>query len=372
MNICYLSDARAEHTRRWVKYFALKGHQVDLITLNPDVLDGYEPVRVHVIKKPVSSSGLYGLARNFLPVLKELKSIISGARPGILHAHSAGAYAWLAMACGFRPYVITPWGTDILIDVQESRLIRYFTVRSLNKAELITCDGINMKNEIVKLGVNADKIRLVIFGVDLRRFNFYEDSKSEFRKKYGIGERKIVVSTRTLTPVHDVQTFVRSIPLIKETVPEAVFVIVGDGTERKSLEELAKSLGIYDSTRFIGRVEEDEMAQCLSAADVYVSTSMADSGLAASTAEAMACKLPAVVTDNGDNSDWVIENKGGFIVPASEPEIMAKQIIRLLQDDELRQELGLYNRAVIEDRNNYVKEMDKMESFYMELANVRR
>lgn len=368
MNICFFSDACAEHTRRWAKYFALKGHHVDLITWNSIILDNYEPVRVHVVHKFLSSSNIFSRILNLPHLIAEIRKIIREIRPDVLHAHSAGAYAWMAMLAGFHPYVVTPWGTDILVDAKNSRWNRLLTSIALRRADLITCDARHMKNEIVCLRVNPDKIQLVMFGVDLNRFVVSPDAGIELKKRFGLNDSPIVLSTRTLNPIHDVATFIRSIAQIREAVPKAQFIVATDGSERKKLEDMADALGVTEAVRFPGYLEEDEMVRWLCLADVYVSTSLTDAGLAGSTAEAMACGLPVVITDNGENSDWVIDAKGGYLVPNGASDILAERVIRLLKDKNMRLKFGRVNRQTIGERNNYVTEMDRMEVMYEELA----
>jgi glycosyltransferase involved in cell wall biosynthesis len=368
MKICYLADARAEHTRRWTRYFALKGHCVDLITWNQNILDGYEPVHLHVVNKSKVLCGILSRISNLPSILIEVKKIIRQTRPDLIHAHSSEAYAWLAMLTGFHPYVVTPWGTDILIDIKKSRWNRLVSTMALRHADLITCDAYHLKDELIRLGVGESKIRLVMFGTDIARFSPKKGEHTELRNQYELGHSQIVISTRTLTPVHDVETLVRSIPIIKQAVPRVTFVIIGDGSERRSLEALVNSIGVRDAVRFIGYLGESEMARWLCVADVYVSTSLYDAGLSASTAEAMACGIPVVITDNGDNGRWVSEGNGGFLIPNGASEVLADRIALLLKDNEMRKRFGHFNRQVIQEHNNYAMEMDRMETIYQELS----
>lgn len=368
MNICFFSDARAEHTRRWTKYFASKGHRVDLITWNPNVLDNYDPVRVHVVQKILSLNNIFSRIFNLPRLFIKVKKIIQEINPDVIHAHSAGAYAWMAMLVGFRPYIVTPWGTDILVDVKKSKWNRLLTSTALRCASLITCDAQHMKNEMVHLGVNPDLIKIIMFGVDFNRFIGSIDAGNELKKIFKLNNSPIVLSTRTLTPIHDVETFVKAIPLVHKAFSVAKFVIATDGSERKKLENMVEKLGVSDIVRFQGYLTEEEMIRWLYAADIYVSTSLADAGLAGSTAEAMACGLPVVVTDNGENRDWVVEGKGGYSVFNGASDIIADKIIILLRNKKMREEFGCFNRQIIEKRNNYAIEMDKMEDIYRKLV----
>jgi glycosyltransferase involved in cell wall biosynthesis len=81
----------------------------------------------------------------------------------------------------------------------------------------------------------------------------------------------------------------------------------------------------------------------------------------------MACGLPVVITDFGDNRNWVEDGVSGFIVPLQDPKALAEKIIYLLKNEGVRMKFGMRNREIIEDRNNYYKEMEKMENIYMEL-----
>ena len=317
--------------------------------------------------KPTGASHLLSRGRNLPVIFAETKRIIEKTLPDVVHAHSAGAYAWLAMFLHFHPYVVTPWGTDILVGVKQSRWNRLITTMTLRHADLVTCDAYHMKDAMVRLGVSEEKFELVMFGVDLSRFSSLVDD-GRLRNDYRLGDSPIVISTRTLTPVHDVRTFVQAIPLIKQCVPEAAFVILGDGPERRDLEVLVESLGMREFVRFVGHVNEGVMERWLRTADVYVSTSLADAGLAASTAEAMACELPVVVTENGDNRNWVQEDAGGFLVPVSAPGILAARVVHLLKQSETRSTFGRLNRQIIEKRNNYTTEMGRMEAIYMRLC----
>lgn len=367
MKICFFADAIAEHTRRWTKYFALKGHHVDLITWNPRVLNNYNPVRVHVIQKGIKSSDIVSRIRNFPSLMFEIKRLLKEIKPEVLHAHSAGAYAWMAMIAGFHPFIVTPWGTDILVNAKKSRWNRLLTSLALRRADLITCDAQHMKNEMVCLGVNPGRIQIVMFGVDLKRFIKYSATEFELKKQFELDDSPIVLSTRTLTPIHDVATFVRSIPLIQAAVPDTKFIVATDGPERKELEDMTCELGVSEAVRFPGYLEEEEMVKWLQLADVYVSTSLSDAGLSGSTAEAMACGLPVVTTDNGENRDWVSDCEGGYLVPNGAFDILAERVIRLLKDKNLRLKFGRLNRQIIEERNNYVTEMDRMEAIYEEV-----
>jgi len=118
----------------------------------------------------------------------------------------------------------------------------------------------------------------------------------------------------------------------------------------------------------VGLVLNDDLPGYLRLADIYVSTSLSDGGIASSTAEAMACGLPVVITNTGDNREWVKDEENGFLIPVKNPEILAEKIIYLLGNKDVCKKLGHNGREIIIKRNNYYKEMAKMEGIYYKLV----
>jgi L-malate glycosyltransferase len=372
MKILFMGDALAEHLRRWSRFFAGLGHEVHVLTWNSRILEDFEPAKVYQLEKPLSDDGIMARGMNLLWLRTMIRRKIAQIQPDLIHAHSAGAYAWLTMLSGFHPFVVSPWGNDVLIDIHKSKVDRFFTVRTLRQADLIHCDGENTKEAMISLGIEAKKITILPFGVDVKKF-VPAAAPDSFLIRHGLIGSRVVVSTRTLNPVHSVETVIRSIPLVLQEVPRTKLLVVGNGVEEPALRALAESLGVEHAVIFTGYVKEDEMIECLQAASVYVSTSISESGLAASTAEAMACGLPVISTDTGDIRLWIREDENGFIIPVRDFEKLADKIVYLLEHDDDRARFGMENRNTIEQRNNVYLEMRKMEDVYQNLIeNYRR
>ena len=363
-HICYLANAAAIHTVRWVNYFAEHGWKVDLITWHPPASSNSEihpDVVVHRILFPPHYIARYG-------ALLEITRLIKKIQPDIIHAHYISHFGILAglygRLSGFKPIVLTAWGSDVLIDPKGFKkwLVKY----ALKRADLITCDAEHMIEEMVSLGTDPKKITLNYFGTDTQKFKPGQKSE-KLREELGIVGSPTIISLRNLKPIYDVESLVKSIPLILKEVPEAKFIIAGKGSQEAALKQLAKSLGVSDSIRFVGFIANDELPKYLASVDIYVSTSLSDAGLAASTNEAMACELPVVITDFGDNRKWVEDGVNGFIVPLKDPKALAERIIYLLKNPDVGKEFGMRNRKIIEESYNYYKEMEKMENIYREL-----
>jgi len=218
----------------------------------------------------------------------------------------------------------------------------------------------------MELGTEPSKIKLVYFGTDTNKFKPAQKNK-RLQEKMGIVDSPTVISLRSLEPIYDIESLIQSIPLILKEIPETKFIIAGVGSQEVKLKEQAESLGIYQSVKFTGQILNDKLPEYLNSVDLYVSTSLSDAGLSAATAEAMACGLAVVITEFGDNRKWVKDGENGFIVPLKEPKTLAEKIIYLLKNEDVRIEFGRRNREIILERNDYYKEMDKMEKIYKEM-----
>ncbi len=363
MRLIILADAAAPHTRRWAKWFALKGHEVHVISFNCESLPNYGPVTTHKVWEYKNNSFTFLRILKFIIILFRIKKIINLFPPDIIHAHSAGGYAWAAALIRRKPFVITPWGTDLLVDINNSKLNYWLTSKSLTSSDLVTTDGYHFVEILTSLGVKKEKIYVHPFGTNLKHFYPIKDFTERVILHIS-DDAPVIISTRTLNPVHDVETFIRAIPDVIKILPTSIFIIVGDGIERTRFEDLVAELNISNVTRFVGMVEEDRMCKLLQSSDIYVSTSKLDAGLAASTAEAMAVGLPVIQTDNSDNSYWTPNGDGGILFPTGDSKALSTAIIELINNNKVREKMGKRNRNKVESEYNTDVEMLKIEFKY--------
>jgi len=367
MKICYLVNAASIHTQRWINYFAEHGWKVNLITWrSPAYAEIHPDITVHRTLFPPHYIARYG-------ALLEIAWLLRKIRPDIIHAHYLGHFGILAglygSLSGFSPIVLTAWGSDVITGAIGWK--RWLIKHALKRADLITCDADHMVERLVMLGANREKIKLICFGTDTRKLSPRPKSE-KLKEQLGVGGSPVVISLRLLQPLYDVESLITAIPLVLKEIPETKFVIGGEGSQEKDLRQLAQSLGVSDNARFVGFIPNDELPRYLTSSDVYVSTSLSDAGLSASTAEAMACGLPVIITDFGDNRKWVEDGVNGFIVPLRDPETLASQIIYLLRNKDDRIKFGQAGRQIIEEKNNYEKEMGRMGELYEILIKRRK
>ena len=368
LTICFFGTAASFHTLKWARYFSDSGHNVHLISYEQLISKDIGNIKVHIIKKTFPTTiWLFNNLLNSPMLIIKVRRMVKKIKPDVVHGHCVTDYGKLAVFSGIHPLIITAWGTDILINAHKNLISKLATRYIFKKADLITCDAEHMKQAMINLDAEPSKIKIINFGIDTKKFSSGEKDK-KLKEKLGADNSDIIISLRTLEPLYNVETLVQAVPSVVSEFPNALFVIGSVGSEEKKLKDLARFLNVWNNVRFIGWLANDDLPQYLRTSDIYVSTSLSDAGISGSTAEAMACELPVIITDSGENKEW-INRKNGFIIPVKNPEILAEKIIYLLKNKDKRIMFGKEARKTIKERNDYYNEMKKMENIYYDLCN---
>lgn len=389
MRICFLGNADSIHLRRWVQYFVDRQHEVHLVTHGAATLPGVTMHRLPTLfRKPPENAlitrGLelvfgkkhtfrfLSLGSSFFMGLFVAPKLIRRIRPDIVHAHFLANYGFYAARAGGFPLVMTAWGSDVFLVPDRFPFTRPILKWILRSANLITADGDNTIERMIQLGGPPERIKKIYFGIDTAYFR-PERRDAEFKAKRGFpAESVVVISVRALDPIYNVGLLVRAMPLVVQQDPRVRFVIVGRGSQAEEIKAEVARLGMSDRVVFAPFLSNEDFPVFPASADIYVSTSLADSGLAASTGEAMASGVPVISTETGATKDWVTHGQNGFIVANDDPAPLAQAILALAKDPAQRALWGQRNREIILERQDYRREMGKVEALCAELAAAGR
>lgn len=176
-------------------------------------------------------------------------------------------------------------------------------------------------------------------------FNFVEGEKFVFRARNPL--RPIFLSNRNFEAHYKVGDVLRAFRLIQNALPEARLLIAGRGSEEARLKELAKNLELKN-TEFLGRIENAEMPKIYDKADVYLNSSIVDN-MPLSFIEAFSCGLPVVSYASGGIPHICESGKTALLVEKNDYESLAREAIRLVENNELAQKI------IAEARRNCVK-----------------
>lgn len=359
MRLCFIASANAIHSRIWIEYLVDKGYEIHWISLTENSFGNLRNVKFYSVTRfPIKA---LEIIYNAIPIKKLIKKI----NPDIVHAHYAGVNGVLGALSGFHPYILTAWGSDVMITAK-ARLKRSLIKFALKKADYVTCNGEYFKRKIEELGVKSKKIRLIHWGINVSEFT-PRQVNWKLRESLGLSNSPVIISLRNLDSVYDVESLICSIPLVLKEISEAKFLIAGKGPQEAKLKKLVEELGVSSNVRFLGWLSHTDLQEYLVSSDVYVSTSLSDGGLSQSTGQAMACELPIITTDLQVNRDLIRDGINGILVPVKNPQVLAKKIIMLIKAKDDRIRIGANGRKTIENSLNFHKEMEKVENLYKEV-----
>lgn len=360
-----------EITRQFVKL----GHTTTVFSRNTgddptrDVWEGVEvhrPILMSIVdvlplsipedvkRWPLEAQEFFGetLLYNFLSASKLINKLVAREkrRFDIIISHE-----WLAAIAGIvakrnlaLPFVFHFHSTEQGRTGDGSPTIKEIERLAALKADLIVTVSYAMRDELVGLGYPEHKIRVVYNGVDANKYKpnrFPEDEIRAFRNEIGVGDNPMILFIGRLTWVKGADTLVRAMHDILREVPNAKLVIIGKGEQQSLLTQLVHSLGLQNSIIMHFRyVSEEERMLYYAACDIAVFPSKYEPFGIVCT-EAMAMGKPVVVGARGVSGlrEQVVpvgENACGFHVNPYDPSDIAKFVIMLLKDDEMRKKMG--------------------------------
>jgi len=367
MKILFICAFGSIHAQRWVRYFNDAGNEVHVLVIDKAFEIKIEGVKTHYIPVEGIKFPLLDYLTRYKMFLAKLKIFLNELKPDIVHIHQVNYHAFAFSRCNYHPFVLTAWGSDILIRPKKSLRFRYIAKKVIKNADIITCDANHMKKALINLGADSNRIKIIYFGTDLTIFN-PENKDINIKRELGFKDNTpLVISLRVLDPIYNVSTFINCIPQVLEKHKEARFIVVGSGSESEMLRKLAEELGVSDYVIFTGRVSDEDLIRYTASADIYVSTSLSDAGLSASTAEAMACKVPVIITDFGDNHHWVKDGERGLLFPMKDNKKLSEKVNYLLDNPKTASKLGKAAYVFIKENNNWHREMEKMSGIYKEI-----
>jgi len=315
------------------KSLAKLGHKVHFITYN-------RPIRLDLF----SENLLYHEVRtkdyplfDFIPYESALASTMVDVALyhdlDIFHVHYAVPHASVAYLARqilkdynrYVPIITTLHGTDITL-VGRNKSYEPVVKFSIEQSDAVTAVSHFLKQATLDNFEVKNDIHVIHNFVDTHRF--HRQNKEHFRQMIARGGEKLIVHTSNFRKVKRIGDVVLTFQKVVEQMP-AKLLMVGDGPERRSTEEMGRKLGIHDDIVFLG--SQDAVEEIYSIGDLFLLPSETESfGLAA--LEAMACGMPVVASNAGGIPELVIDEYTGFTSLVGDIDKMAKDAIYMLSD----------------------------------------
>ena len=329
-------------------------HLVTLLTrIDPDRFDplviciGDEgPFFTELVAAGIPARALHLRKRDALSALGELVSAMRAQNTDVVvvRGYSAEALGRLAARIAGVPHSIV-WAHNIG-DIKPRGMIRTVADRLLDRWTTAYFGVAEAQRSYLvdELHYPDEKIRILQNGIATAQFEIPADHR--VRAELGIAaDAPVAGIVAALRPEKDHATFLRAARIVVDAMPQAKFLVVGEGPMRVQVETLCAKLNLSSSVVFTG--SRKDVDRILSAMDVFVLSSRTVECFPIAVLEAMAAGLPTVSTDVGGVHEMLIDGVTGFLVPHSDPRQLANRILQLFSDPDLARRMGRAARSKV-------------------------
>lgn len=351
------------HVRSLSRELAARGHEVTVVTSRHDPslsdeerVEGFRVLRV----KPRMI-----LMRT--PITPRMRPALRALSADLVHAHSppplAAHYAGNAASERRVPYVVT-YHCDVELPSALGAFVASIYRRSLGASTLRDAARVVVTTRTYAATSRAVwRYNPVVIpnAVDGRRFNPEVDG-SGIRERLKISaSASVALLVGRIVPHKGVEHFIEA----ARFVPDARFVIAGEGTRLEAMRRLAATMGVSDRVTFLGRVPDAELPQVYAACDVFVLPSVSRlEAFGIVALEAMATGKPVIVADIPGVREIIEAGRDGLLSDPVNPRDLANKILRLLADPDERKAMGARGREKVLASFSIERVTDQIEALY--------
>jgi colanic acid/amylovoran biosynthesis glycosyltransferase len=219
------------------------------------------------------------------------------------------------------------------------------------------------KDKIVALGCDESKIVRLPVGLHLDLFRV---KRNNIRKKNST--IKILTIARCVEK-KGLEYSIRAVSQLIPRFPNIQYRIIGDGPLRRHLESLVCDLSVSDNIEFLGWCDQNEVIRFYTESDVFILASVTSrdgdqEGQGLVLQEAQAMELPVISTHHNGISEGVLDGKTGFLVAERDVDALAGRLVQLIENPEIRHEMGSQGRKFVEQHFDIKKLNEKLVEIY--------
>lgn len=353
------------HIQGVLSGFTRRNCRVDLVT--PAPIAG-TPSKVSTVVVPADrefdlSVELPHLAYNDR-LAARCAEIVGAERPDLIyHRHALGCFAAAEVARSARlPLVVEYNGPEVWIARNWGAARRHLELfekieqRSLQAADLVVAVSGALRESLHAAGVRDERILINPNGVDPARFEpaRLESVRAEVRRRLGVPADAVLTGfVGTFGPWHGAEVLAEAICRVPEQTYDLRFVFVGDGPRRARAADLLRTGGRLDRVAFTGTVPFDEIPSLLAACDVCVSPHVPNPdgttffGSPTKLFEYLASGRAVVASELGQIGEIIEHGRNGWLVPPGDPDALARALVHLAYEPQLRAALGRAARSEV-------------------------
>ena len=328
--------------------FELLGHPLREIDLGPNIK----------VKRLWSVGYRTGTGQGRALILTGLRWMaLRKFKPDIIHAHlpfGAGIEALIAAKILNKPFIgtnHTPMTEFIRYSPikfgQLNKWLLKYTVWFYNRCNFVSSPAQTVVDEMIANGFKQP-YKILSNPIDTKTFSVVgAEEKKYLKQKFGFSEHTILYAGR-LAAEKRIDLVMYSVAKLIKEIPDLMYVILGRGTQQKSLENLAAKLGIAKHVKILGFINDPKTyAEIYKASDLFAMLSTAESQSMV-TMQAMSCGIPVIVSNVWGLGEYVNSDRG-ILINRGEEELLTGHISKLFNNPEHMDALGAAGRKYVQE-----------------------
>jgi glycosyltransferase involved in cell wall biosynthesis len=353
VRIIYFSRDFTAHDHRFLTALAGTTHEVLFLRLERQSTQREERALPEGIVEIPWLGGKEPFAyRHSIRLMKDLSNVIQTYQPELIHAGPIQTCAFLTAQCGFSPLVSMSWGSDLLQDADQNAHLTWVTQYTLDRTKVLIGDCEAVANKAQSFGFPREKMKLFPWGVDLNLFQ--PGNSSTLRSELGWQDNPVFLSLRAWEPIYGVDVLIQGFAEALKIDNSLRLLLLGGGSQQEEIQEIITKYQLAPYIYLAGYVQNQELVQYYQAADIYLSCSFSD-GSSVSLMEALACGLPALVSDIPGNLEWIVPGEQGWLFKTGSPASLGKAMLTVLANRQNWLKMGQTARQTAESRADWQK-----------------
>ena len=378
MRILYFSKDYSPHDHRFLSALAETEHEVFYLKLERNLRQTEDRTVPSQIQLVLWKGGQSAFRWRDVPRLTlDLKRVIREIKPDLIHAGPIQTCAFLAVLSGFHPILTMSWGFDLMQDAERNGWMKWVTSYTLKRSTFFTSDAQITRDKAVTFGMNQDHIVVFPWGVDLSHFSPEQlkvSKKPQSAKSKAQNARRksfVLFCNRSWEPRYGVDILAKAFVKVANQREDVNLLLLNGGSQANVIRQILMNGGVLDRVQFGGQVSQRDLPRWYHMADLYISPSHVD-GSSVSLMEALACGVPALVSDIHANKEWVSEGINGWLFPDGNADILAEKILAVIAQITNLTQISRAARRSAEERADWKKNFAKLLEAYEQTIQLYR
>ena len=362
MKILYFTRGQSPHDLRFLNALAQPGHRVAVLCLEGGKYHEW-PVGIDEIEWAGGKTKATWFT--YPRLLRSFKQVLAEFQPDVVHAGPIQRVAFIAAWVGRIPLVSMSWGSDLLKEANRNACWRWLTRYTLQHTTVLAADCQTVINKARDFGYHGPT-QIFPWGVDLHYFRPID--MGSLREQLGWENNCVFLCNRTMEALYGVDVVARAFVLACQKEPNLRLLLFSKGSQENAIRTFLSEGGVENKVHFGGFAALADLPDIYRSADYYLSASHSD-GSSVSLMEALACGIPAIVSDIPSNQEWIAPGQQGWLFKDGDVLDLSQKMIGVSKYTEYKAMAG-NARTLAEKRADWEKNFGLLLNTYQQAVEI--